>query len=267
MKKILALAATLLLIHSSQVLAGSTRTVYEKDIDANYIELKVWKGYGLTINLMSTGEIIKQVWIGDPTRFAFSSNGDLCPKDGDESDCTGAKATVLFLRQIKPIRFPALTSSTDGSTQITVLTNQKQYQFKLTPATGEPSYTSLVIKPDEKKPKPLLVSREQTQSTGVKKPAASEEVIVPKIQNVVIVRSTSRSVPSGSIQRNDANAVVAGLAVANRDGQIKSGSTTWNKVQDAIRLLRQGKSREEAISRSGISKAVFNQLIEWGKTP
>jgi hypothetical protein len=75
------------------------------------------------------------------------------------------------------------------------------------------------------------------------------------------------SFPTGSIQRNDANAVVAGLAVANRNGQIKSGSTTWNKAQDAIRLLRQGKSREEAVSRSGISQAVFNQLIEWGKTP
>ncbi|MCF2151951.1 hypothetical protein IQ276_037210 [Desmonostoc muscorum LEGE 12446] len=267
MKRVLALAATLLLINSSQVLAGSVRSVYSQDVDSNSLELKVWKGYGLTINFMSTGEIIKQVWIGDPTRFAFTSNGNLCPKGSDEPDCAVGQATVLFLRQIKPINFPALTSSKDGSTQIIVLTNQKQYQFKLIPATGEPSYTSLMIKPDEKKPKPLLVSREPTQSTGIKKTAPSEEVIVPEPQNVVIVRSTSRSVPSGSIQRNDANAVVAGLAVANRNGQIKSGSTAWKKAQDAIRLLRQGKSREEAISRSGISKAVFNQLIEWGKTP
>ncbi|MBX9256229.1 hypothetical protein H1Q63_20235 [Desmonostoc muscorum CCALA 125] len=266
MKRVLALAATLSLINSSQVLAGSVRTVYSQDVDSNSIELKVWKGYGLTINFMSTGEIIKQVWIGDPTRFAFTSNGSLCPKGGDEADCDVGKATVIFVRQIQPIKFP-VTSSSNGSTQITVLTNQKQYQFKIIPATGEPSYTSLMIKPDEKKPKPLLLSREPTQSTGIKKTASSEEVIVPESQNVVIVRSTSRSVPSGSIQRNDANAVVAGLAVANRNGQIKSGSTTWKKAQDAIRLLRQGKSREEAVSRSGISQAVFNQLIEWGRRP
>ncbi|WP_311774798.1 MULTISPECIES: hypothetical protein [Nostoc] len=265
--RVLALAATLLLINSGQVLAGGTRTVYEKDIDANSIELKVWKGYGLTINLMFTGEIIKQVWIGDPTRFAFTSNGNLCPKGDDEADCAVGKATVLFLRQIKPIKFPALTSSTDGSTQITVLTNQKQYQFKLIPATGEPSYTSLVIKPDSEKPEPLLVNRQATQPTGVKKTTSSEEAIALKPQNISIVRASSRTVASGSIQRNDANALAFGLAVAHRNGQILSGSTTWNKAQDAIRLLRLGKSKQEAVSRSGISQKLFNQLIEWGRTP
>jgi hypothetical protein len=265
MKKIFAIAVTLLLMNSSQVLAGSTRTIYSQDANSNFIELKVWSGYGLIINLMATGESVKQVWIGDPTRFAFTSNGNLCPQGGDEPDCSGGKATVIFLRQIKPIKFPALTSSKNGSTQITVLTNQNQYQFKLTPAVGEPSYTSLVIKPNSEKPQPLLLNREQTQPTVVEKPILSEEIIPIEPEKISVIRSTPRTTPGGSIQRNDANAIVAGLVIGHHNGQIKRGSIIWKKAQDAIRFLRQGKSKEEAISSSQIDAQVFYQLIEWGQ--
>jgi hypothetical protein len=266
MKIVLGLAATLLLINSSQALAGSYRIIYSQDVDVNSIELKVWKGYGLTINLMSTGEVIKQVWIGDPTRFAFTSNGNLCPKGGDDPDCAGGKATVLFLRQINPIKFPALASSKDGSTQITVLTNQKQYQFKLTPATGEPSYTSLVIKPDSDKPEPLLVANPPASPQTRQQTSPPESSTVFKSQPLAVVyNNNSKLTPGMILQRNDANALVYGLAIAGRNGQVKPNSTTWKKVQDAIRLLRQGKSKEEAISLSGVDAKVFHQLIEWGR--
>jgi hypothetical protein len=147
----LAIVTTLLIATASSVSAMPIRTVYANDANSNAIELKVWKGYGLTINLMSTGETIRQVWIGDPSRFAFTSNGGLCPSSGGDSNCTGGKATVIFLRQIDPINFP-VTSSNNGSTQITVLTNEKQYQFKIVPATGNPAYTSLVVKSDSDRP-------------------------------------------------------------------------------------------------------------------
>ncbi|MCC5633538.1 hypothetical protein LC613_39455 [Nostoc sphaeroides CHAB 2801] len=259
MKKSLALAATLLLINSHQVLAGSVRTVYSQDVDSNLLELKICQGYGLTINLMSTGEVIKQVWIGDPSRFAFTSNGNLCPKRGNEPDCAVGKATVLFLRQINPIKFPALTYSKDGSTQITVLTNQKQYQFKLTPATGEPSYTSLVIKPDSDKPEALLVANPPANPKTRQQKQPSEPQPL-----AVVYNNNSKLTPGMILQRNDANALAYGLTIANRQGLVLVGSTTWNKAQDAIRLLRQGKSREEAISGSGVDTKVFYQLIEWG---
>ena len=154
MLKKLAIVTTLLITTASSVSAMPIRTVYENDANSSAIELKVWKGYGLTINLMSTGETIKQVWIGDPSRFAFTSNGGLCPKQSRDSECTGGKATVIFLRQINPINFP-VTSSSNGSTQITLLTNEKQYQFKIVPATGNPAYTSLMIKSDSDRPLPI----------------------------------------------------------------------------------------------------------------
>ncbi|MBD2492126.1 hypothetical protein [Aulosira sp. FACHB-615] len=158
----LPISLSIILINPGQVLAIPVRTIYSQDaqsIQSNGVELRIWKGYGVTINFIPTGEIIKQVWIGDPSRISFTSNGNLCPKETNQ-DCDGG-ATVLFLRQIQPINFPHLTSSQDGNTQITILTTgndgQKQYQFKLIPATGQPQYTSLIIKPDSEKPLPVAI--------------------------------------------------------------------------------------------------------------
>jgi hypothetical protein len=270
----LAIVTCILLATASSVAAMPVRTVYENDAKESAIELKVWKGYGLTINLMSTGETIKQVWIGDPSRFAFTSNGGLCPKQGGDSSCTVGKATVIFLRQINPINFP-VTSSSNGSTQITVLTNEKQYQFKIVPATGNPAYTSLVIKSDSDRPlpitrprtrQPLTVEKLQSEPPVVQQPSPPPQTItVPPSQSVAVLRPNPGTMIYGAIQRNDANALAFGLAEAGRKGVVKPGSTTWNKVQDAIKLLRRGKTRDEAISLSQVDKNTFNQLLEWGK--
>jgi hypothetical protein len=262
----LAIVTAFLLATASSVAAMPVRTVYENDAKESAIELKVWKGYGLTINLMFTGETIKQVWIGDPSRFAFTSNGGLCPKQGNDSSCTVGKATVIFLRQINPINFP-VTSSSNGSTQITVLTNEKQYQFKIVPATGNPAYTSLVIKPDSDRPLPIIRQR-SPQPLTVQQPQSAEppqQIVVPPPQPVAVLRPNPGTMIYGAIQRNDANALAFGLAEAGRKGVVKPGSTIWNKVQDAIKLLRRGKTRDEAISLSQVDKTTFNQLLEWGQ--
>lgn len=259
----------LLILSPTTVLAGGgARTVYSQDaqgINSAGVELKVWRGYGLTINFIPTGETIKQVWIGDPTRISFTSNGNLCQKTNNSNDstenCGNGNATVIFLRQIKPINFPNMTTSGDGSTQITIITSgsdgQKQYQFKLIPAAGQPQYTSLVVKPDSDRPLPVVRTKPEIVPTD-----ANAQTLTPQ---QTVVATNSLIFPGTRIPRNDANALAYGLAIANRKGQVLVGSTTWNKAQDAIRLLRRGKSREQAVSRSGIDKAVFDQLIEWGQ--
>ncbi len=63
----------------------------------------------------------------------------------------------------------------------------------------------------------------------------------------------------------DANAVALGLVVAKHEGQIKPHTSTWRKSQDAISLLRRGKTRQEAAQRAGIPMPLLTQLIEWGQ--
>ncbi|NDJ26138.1 hypothetical protein GS682_32105 [Nostoc sp. B(2019)] len=249
MKRILALAA-IFSIYTTQALAMPARVIYSQDIDLMGIELKVSKGYGLTLDFMATGETIKQVWIGDPSRFTFTSNGNLCSK-GDDQNCEGGKATVLFIRQIKPIAFPNMTSSGDGSTQITILTNQKQYQFKLVATGGQPSYTSLVIKPESEKPQPRLRNI----------PLSPVPNDTPQLTTV---SRTAKPVGT-SLQRNDANALAYGLLIAKHQGQIRQSSPKWNQIQTAIALLRQGKSRADSARISGTTISVIEQLIQWGQ--
>lgn len=263
-------------VNSGRVLAlPAARNIYSQDAQGSNsqgIDLKIWAGYGLTINFIPTGETIKQVWLGDPSRFALTSNGNLCQRGASDENCGSGGATILFLRQIKPINFPALTSSQDGSTVITVITagtdGQKQYQFKLTPATGKPQYTSLIIKPDSEKPQPLLIAEKPpinqnrlnnvnniTDNTAPPKPAQKPRLAV----------NTSPQT-GNTLQRNDANAVAYGLAVAVGNGTIKPRSRVWRQTQDTIRLLRRGKTRNEAIKLSGIPQEMFNKLIQGGQT-
>jgi len=197
MKSLAILLATTLIIGSNagmSVALPAARNVYSQDAQGSNtrgIDLKVWSGYGLTINFIPTGEIIKQVWLGDPSRFALTSNGSLCQRGGSDENCGTGGATVLFLRQIKPINFPSLTSSQDGSTVITVITasaeGQKHYQFKLTPAKGKPEYTALIIRPDSDIPRTILVE----------KPPVTQINSRPTQNNQVVVSSENRSIKAG----------------------------------------------------------------------
>lgn len=162
----LALIVSLL---SGSVLALPSRTIFTKQaqgISGSGINLEVPPGYGLTINFIDTGETVKQAWIGDPSRFVFSSNGNLCPQGLQDSNCTNTGATVIFLRQIEPVDFPGLVSSADGGTQLTLITEgtegQKQYSFGLSAVKGKPKYTTLIIKPDSQKPAflPIIPSKQ-----------------------------------------------------------------------------------------------------------
>jgi hypothetical protein len=171
--RILLLILTNELFLNSPVQALQTRSVYSQDaqgIQGAGVELKIWAGYGLTINFIPSGETISHVWIGDPTHFVFSSNGSLCQKiePSQKQSCESdnqVSPTVLFIRQVRAIKFPNILSSEDGSTQLTVITvnslGQKQYQFRLKLASGgTPEYTSLIIRPDSEKPSPILLRKE-----------------------------------------------------------------------------------------------------------
>lgn len=53
--------------------------------------------------------------------------------------------------------------------------------------------------------------------------------------------------------------------MAMHKGEINLHTSTWKKAQDAIILLRQGKTRQEAARRAGIPMSVLLELLEWGK--
>ena len=114
--------AASLLFPSSPVLALGIRTVFASEAmgaNGSIISLKVYPGYGLNLNFIPTGEVIKKAWIDDPGRIALSFDGCLSSHSGQS--CTSSGATVVHLRQIKPINFPHLPSSPSGGTLLTLI--------------------------------------------------------------------------------------------------------------------------------------------------
>ena len=134
------------------VLALSARTVSIEEaqgISGSIITLEVAPGYGLNINLIPTGEIVKKAWIDDPSRITISFDGNLCQGATQEEQCNNEGATVIHLRQIQPIAFPSLPRSAGGGTLLTLITEGSQgrkiYQFKVMPVSGAPKYTLLNV--------------------------------------------------------------------------------------------------------------------------
>jgi hypothetical protein len=88
--------------------------------------------------------------------------------------------------------------------------------------------------------------------------------VQPKRTSTTAKSSQNREMNYSQQSISDANAVVRGLVVARREGQIKPYTRTWRKTQDAIALLRRGKTRQEAATRAKVPMPLLTQLIEWG---
>jgi hypothetical protein len=145
-------------------LALSARTIFAAQAQGTngaIVTLEVSPGYGLNINLIPTGEVVKKAWIDDPSRIALSFDSNLCQWKSDrQQSCSNEGATVVHLRQIQPIQFQNLPRSRSGGTLLTLIaegaSGRKVYQFRVVPASGEPKYTALIIKPDSERPRPVL---------------------------------------------------------------------------------------------------------------
>ncbi|ACK67545.1 hypothetical protein PCC8801_3582 [Rippkaea orientalis PCC 8801] len=89
--------------------------------------------------------------------------------------------------------------------------------------------------------------------------------------NIVISRSTRnkdetlRRKMAQEVSIKLANDIAHGLVVAHQNKQIKHGTRMYRKVQTAIHLLRRGAGLEGASRRSGVSRSILDQLIEWGQ--
>lgn len=162
MNRLAFLPLLLSLVAAPSAVALSARTVSTEQAqgtNGSVITLEVAPGYGLNINLIPTGEVVKKAWIDDPSRIVLSFDGNLCQSSGD-SECNNEGATVIHLRQINPIAFPNLPRSPGGGTLLTLITESSEgrniYQFKVVPVSGMPKYTVLSISPDVEQPSPVL---------------------------------------------------------------------------------------------------------------
>ncbi|MDM9379117.1 ABC transporter ATP-binding protein [Chlorogloeopsis sp. ULAP01] len=109
-----------------------------------------------------------------------------------------------------------------------------------------------------------LIEQGNNQPTIASSLLASE-VKPPEDTSIVTKSSPIQEVNYSQQSISDANAVVRGLVVARREGKIKPYTRTWRQTQDAIILLRRGKTRQEAATKAKVPMSLLTQLIEWGQ--
>ncbi len=132
-------------------------------LNGRTLNLPVYPGYDLTLDFLGLNEIIVDATLADPSNFTFNGLvGNLCPKFAP-TRCEGNGSRLIRIRQIKPIDFPNITSSSDGSTTLTLVTRGnegfKVYKFILKKGSGKPAFNHLSITPDPEKP-PINLSTE-----------------------------------------------------------------------------------------------------------
>jgi len=114
----------------------------------------LWPGHGVSISFYPTQEIIKKVWLDDPSQIVFDVDG--CLEGLGNSDCDNPGAGLIHLRQINKLKIPGMPAATNGA-QLTVITetgrdrnagvrsaDRKHYHFRIVMGSGKPQYQKIL---------------------------------------------------------------------------------------------------------------------------
>jgi len=206
----------------------SISTSEAQGLKGNIPTITVWPGSGVNLNFIPTGEIIKKVWLDDPSKIALDFDGPMCPAAGTRGgDCGNSAATVVHLRRINGLNFPHLPRT--EATLLTVITQgaggRNLYQFRVVPGTGKPQYSTLVVKSEALDP-----------AAGMATGTASAEL----------------------------SGIVRGLQIAVQRGQISPSGPLASRLKNFLVMARNGYSLPLAAQRAGVSMAVVNKLTQMG---
>jgi hypothetical protein len=105
---------------------------------------------GTNLSFIQAGEVIKKVWLNDPSQVTMDFDGPVCMQFGPKpntGDCKNSAANVIQLRRIKKLNIPGLPNT--SNTLLTVVTEgqgrNKLYTFRVLYGTDNPEYHTLAI--------------------------------------------------------------------------------------------------------------------------
>ena len=122
--------------------------------------ITVWYQQGTNLSFLPAGEIIKKVWLDDPSQVTLDFDGPVCLQFGQQSsntstssgantggDCGSSAANVIHMRRIQKLAIPGLPNT--DSTLLTVVTEgqgkKKVYTFQVLYGGGPPEYNTLAV--------------------------------------------------------------------------------------------------------------------------
>ncbi len=160
----LVFSAAMLLL-ASRVLANNAvlRSIFScqaQGLGGAIPTITVWYQQGTNLSFIPAGEIIKKVWLDDPSQVTLDFDGPVCLQFGQQSsntgsssaantggDCENSAANVIHLRRIQKLAIPGLPST--DTTLLTVVTEgqskKKVYTFQVIYGRGTPDYNTLAV--------------------------------------------------------------------------------------------------------------------------
>lgn len=214
------------------VLANTVRQIAASQVSGETAQLqtvKVWPGHGVSISFYRTKEIIKKIWLDDPSRFVFDVDGCLEGLGRCSENNTGAG--LIHIRQIEKVKIPGLPEAAYGS-EMTVITEvgaqRKTYHFRIVPGNGTPEYSELEIIND----------------TAVK-----EEIVKPKVDYTA---------------RSDSKYIAKGMQIALSNQWVARNSKLWKRLNQLVELRSSGEELVVAASTAGVSMQLVEKLMTLG---
>lgn len=191
--------------------------------------IKVWNGHGVSISFYRTGEIIKKIWLDDPSKFVIDVDG--CLKGLGECGEKETGAGLIHLRRIERVKIPGLPQAQYG-THLTVITElggaKKTYHFQVVPGSGKPEYSQLEIIGDTAREEP------------------------------------ARQLKADYTAISDSKYLAKGLQAALEKQWITTNSPLWQRLTKVVELRSQGQELAVAAINSGVSMKVIEKLMALG---
>lgn len=288
MRKILFSVLPLGILFSSSALAAPGCVVFSSQaqgMNGTLVPLQVSPGHGLNVNLIPTGEIIKQIWIDDSSRIGASFDGELCEWTSDkQADCGGSGATVIHLRQTELIKIPDLPRSQSGSTLLSAITQgesgRKLYQFSVTPVSTKPTCSSITVMPDPKRLAPLLPPKasqpqqmaplsDNSPTTTFQRQASNQDFVLTQPHRAADEVSTTTVVGTNSTPQLTAatnpRTTAPTTALAASDS-VTGASNFSSKALASANAARNGLQQAQAKKQILVGTLTFKQAttaIQW----
>ncbi|NES01777.1 MAG: hypothetical protein F6K22_02415 [Okeania sp. SIO2F4] len=229
---------------NSQAVRNISIGVARGDVDGG-ATVTVWPGHGLNLDFSLTGEIIRKVWLDDPSKVIADFDGNI----------SGGGARIIHLRRITPIKIPELPST--SSTLLTIVTEGRGgttnlYSFKINYGNGTPEYTTVRINDT-----PVIIAQPPPTDTS----ETSSTVIAPLL-------SKSDKSPiifdMGETQLNS-NHISMGLSRQCWNGLMPLSSWNYGKAKNFLTLINRGFSADDALQQSGITESILIRLSKIGE--
>ncbi|MBD2603810.1 hypothetical protein H6G81_04500 [Scytonema hofmannii FACHB-248] len=195
------------------------RVIGQEEAAASTTNLQVWAGRSTAIDFSQTNEVITYILIADPSRTVYNTDAEL----------SSNQAKTVFVKVIKPLRFPGATSAVITNLSIKTRTpngQQHLYTFNIVPGFGTPTYSGISI-----------------------------SAITPEVEQTGLV---------GSNQIATLNDIERGLKIAIALGYTATDDPVVFKVREFLALVRNRTPISKAAASVKLPLSVVSSLRQLG---